>query len=919
MSKRALGLILGLVFMGSAVGQTLVGSASVLSPGCYQVTPNQNSVSGAVWFPGPVDASTSFEMRADVFLGANDGGADGMAFILRNPNALSIGTTPGGANQGFGGISPSIIVEMDTYTNSLNPAWDPVGSPADHLAILSAGSPSHQAASAFAGPIAAIPPNANIEDGQYHELRVTWDAETQLLQVHFDCLLRLEAIIDVPAVIGGDSGIYGFTASTGGLSNAHRVCDVQWNPFSPDVLPDEIALCPGADVTWTLPSGATDAVWSPADGLSSTDANEVTLTAEVEAVYSVAWVDACGAEHEDEVAVSLVLTEDEEVAYDLCPEASLELSPAGPGASVTWSDGSSDVPLSVNAAGTYVAEVDLEGCAFTWTAVVSELPAYGLDLGEDAVLCLGQTATLDATDPQWTGMEPVVLWSDGTEEGVRFDLGPGDYAVEVVAAGCTYTDAISLEPSPNTGLDLGQDVELCWYESAVWSPGYAASETSWSGLQAGGWSDLGTGAEWSWDGASAAGWEALAATVTVGTCVETDTVGIATVAEFVPDLPASVHFCAGSSVTLEAAPGADGYVWAGGPATASWTVDDPMTATLTATVLGCQVSESVEVIEDPVPPVNCGPDVFVCEGTPVTLDCGVFLADAFLWSGPMGTGNGPQFEAPVSGDYSVTVVEGDCEAFDEVSVTIQPLPAFDLGDDVLACPGTQEVLVAEGLPSQATLNWGHGPTSPEVIVSESGVYTAFAEWNGCFHYDAVQVAFAEALELDLAYSYLKCPEDTVYLSVALPPNLFPVTYSWSTGSAQPMESFAAHGDYSVSVSNACQTLETAFFIELQSCACELFVPTAFTPDNDGVNDAWRPEFNCPVTKYELVVMNRWGEVVFATSDPEAHWWGQITALPTDLDPYFGGDGLYQWQLELNYFQRGDARATQHAGHVLLVR
>lgn len=919
MFERGLLLIGALACAGATLGQTLVGSASVFSPGCYQITPNVNSVSGAVWFPGPVDVSTSFEMRADVYLGNNNGGADGMAFLIRNPNALSLGSTPGGANQGFGGITPSLIVEMDTYTNSLNPAWDPVGAPADHLAILSAGSPSHQAASAFAGPIAAIPPNANIEDGQYHELRVTWDEETQLFQVYFDCLLRLEATIDVPAVIGSDSGLYGFTASTGGLSNAHRVCDVEWNPFSPDVLPDEIALCPGVEVTWTLPAGSTDIQWTPADGLSATDEAEVTLTAEIDAVYSVSWVDACGFDQADEVAVSLVLTEDEEVAYDLCPGAALDLTPAGPEATVSWSDGSSGVPLSVDAGGTFVAEVDLAGCAFTWTAVVTELPEYSLDLGEDAVLCLGQTADLDATDPSWTGDEPTVVWSDGNEDLVRFDLGPGTYAVEVVAAGCTYTDATVLEPSLNTGLDLGDDVELCWYESMVWSPGYAASETNWSGLQAGVWSDLGPGEEWTWDGEAAAAWEALAATVTVGACASSDTVGVASVTAFDPELPASVHFCAGSSVTLAAAVGADAYVWTGGPATASWTVDDPMTATLTATVSGCQLTASVEVIEDPVPPVNCGPDVFVCEGAPVLLDCGVFLADAFAWTGPLGTGNGPQYEATVSGEYSVTVVEGDCSASDAVSVTIQPLPTFDLGEDVLACPGTEELLVAEGLPDAAALTWGHGPTSPEVVVTESGVYTAFAEWNGCFHYDAVQVAFAEGLELDLASSYLKCPEDTVHLSVALPPNLFPIAYAWSTGSTSAQESFPVHGDYSVTVSNACQALETAFSIELESCACELFVPTAFTPDNDGVNDAWKPEFGCPVTKYALVVMNRWGEVVFATEDPDAHWWGQITQEPTDLDPYFGGNGLYQWQLELNYFQRGEARATQHAGHVLLVR
>ena len=63
--------------MGSLLGQTTVGAASVWSTDCYQITPNANSQSGAVWFPGPVDITSSFEMTAQVYLGTNDGGADG--------------------------------------------------------------------------------------------------------------------------------------------------------------------------------------------------------------------------------------------------------------------------------------------------------------------------------------------------------------------------------------------------------------------------------------------------------------------------------------------------------------------------------------------------------------------------------------------------------------------------------------------------------------------------------------------------------------------------------------------------------------------------------------------------------------------------------------------------------------------------
>ena len=459
-------LLIGLLALPcSTLAQTLIGAASALSPGCYQVTPNANSVSGAVWFPGPVDVSVSFEVRADVYLGNNDGGADGMAFVLRSPAALAIGSTPGGANQGFGGIAPSLIVEMDTYTNSMNPAWDPVGFPADHLAILSAGSPSHTAATSFAGPVAAVPPNANIEDGQYHELRITWDAASQIMEVHFDCLLRLSAVVDVPEVLGSSSAVYGFTASTGGLSNAHRVCDVAWNPFSPDVLPDVWAGCVGTEVTWSLPPGATNITWAPAAGLSAVDAAEVTLTATTDATYTVTWEDACGGQQSDEVDVSISVPEDVSVAFSLCPGEELALDPAVPGAAVEWANGSTEAVLVVNAGGEYAAQVSLEGCVYSWTALVEEAPAYALDLGDGGVLCSGQTTALSAEDATYLGPAPAFTWSNGASEAVQTDLGPGTYAVEVEAAGCTYTDEVAWVASPNAGVDLGPDVHLCWYDA----------------------------------------------------------------------------------------------------------------------------------------------------------------------------------------------------------------------------------------------------------------------------------------------------------------------------------------------------------------------------------------------------------------------------------------------------------------------
>jgi gliding motility-associated-like protein len=73
----------------------------------------------------------------------------------------------------------------------------------------------------------------------------------------------------------------------------------------------------------------------------------------------------------------------------------------------------------------------------------------------------------------------------------------------------------------------------------------------------------------------------------------------------------------------------------------------------------------------------------------------------------------------------------------------------------------------------------------------------------------------------------------------------------------------------------------------------VYVPTAFTPDGDGLNDLWRPIMsNIDENDYVLLVYDRFGTVVFETSDPEKAWNGSSNG-----DDYFVKTGVYVWQIE----------------------
>jgi gliding motility-associated-like protein len=53
----------------------------------------------------------------------------------------------------------------------------------------------------------------------------------------------------------------------------------------------------------------------------------------------------------------------------------------------------------------------------------------------------------------------------------------------------------------------------------------------------------------------------------------------------------------------------------------------------------------------------------------------------------------------------------------------------------------------------------------------------------------------------------------------------------------------------------------------------LHIPTAFSPDNNGINEVWKPAMR-GVKSYQLRIFNRWGQLVFKTDNPQAGWNGE---------------------------------------------
>lgn len=239
----------------------LNGNATQQSCNCYQLTPATNFASGTVWNKNKIDLSQSFNYVFDVNLGCDPNGADGIAFILQTQ-----GTSLGASGQGLGfkGVSPSLGVLIDTYSNA-----DENDPSFDHLAIQMNGLTDHASSGNLAGPVQVIDGVNNIKDCQWHLLRINWDAPTKTLVISIDNAERLTITKDLVAdIFNGDPSVYwGFAGSTGGNTNVQQFCAALRPAFAFGASQN---LCDGTPVTFNNSSSSFGTVtrwyWDLGDG-----------------------------------------------------------------------------------------------------------------------------------------------------------------------------------------------------------------------------------------------------------------------------------------------------------------------------------------------------------------------------------------------------------------------------------------------------------------------------------------------------------------------------------------------------------------------------------------------------------------------------------------------------------------------------
>lgn len=541
---------------------------------------------------------------------------------------------------------------------------------------------------------------------------------------------------------------------------------------------------------------------------------------------------------------------------------------------------------------TFTSSVDGACQTLNYTIHIDVIPPPVPVITPVSPVCVdGAPLTLLASIPGgvWSGNGITGSASGQFDPGVA---GPGSWLVTYTTTGdCVANSSQTVQVESLPVLTMTDPGLICINGSPVQLSAQPTGGT---------WSGTGITPQGSLNPQLVGGLQASLAYSVTGVCSVTEQFTVDLTPAPQPDAGPDQQICQGQSAVLSVSGNYTSVSWQpGGPgASITATTQGNYTVTVTSPE-GCTGTDQAFLTVTPMPVINLGPDASICEGD-------VFVISA-PYPGNWSTGAfGPSISVTQTGTYTYTYPNSGCPVGDAINVTVFQYPIISLGDDQTICPG-QSTSFDVGYD----VLWSTGAVAPSLTVTNSGTYSAQAMNGPCTAYDEVTVELLPLPIADLGPDIFRCLGKEIQLSAFNPYNS---TYLWSTGATTPSISFPGIQEgsfvYSVLVTNVCGTATDGIAVTIEDCEPTFYIPNAFTPDNDGINDAWRPVVR-NLTKYELIVFDRWGEVVFYSTDPEQYWTGSFQG-----GDYYVPPGVYPFRL--NYAtDRHDA--GYKVGHVTVVR
>ena len=336
---------------------------------------------------------------------------------------------------------------------------------------------------------------------------------------------------------------------------------------------------------------------------------------------------------------------------------------------------------------------------------------------------------------------------------------------------------------------------------------------------------------------------------------------------------------------------------------------------------------TVEINVSATPTISLTALQSICAGDETTIGINPAVGTTYTWSPTTGLSSSSSSQTTASPEVTTTYTlsatsSNGCTSTGQTQVQIYALPIVNAGTDAQLCLGDSIQLVGSGAISYS---WDNGAMNQSYILPDIGINTytiTGTDIHGCTSSDQVTISTYSLPNASFTASdYVLSSIDPTVDFTNTSSNA--ISYSWDFGDELGIstevspsyefdnETFGTLPITLIATSpDGCLDTSIVFILINEENIC--FVPNAFTPNGDEFNNEFAPIITSGYDyyNYNLLIFNRWGEVIFESKDTEQGWDGSYNGTLVQ-------SGTYTWKISLKSKNNDDRKIV--IGNLTVIR